>query len=375
MPSFNGQQENEGTILLVDDQPEQIDVIRSALGRHFAIRIAIHGALALKIANRGGLDLILLDIMMPGMDGFEVCRQLKENPETREVPVIFLTARESQEDEALGLSLGATDFIRKPGNPLIVLARARNIVALFRTKRELSRKNEQLEQALKVREEMERISRHDLKGPLSGILGVAQLLLEEAALDEGQKALLKMAERSGYTMLEMINRSMDLFKMENGTYPLRPESVGLREVLSKVVGDLGRQAAAKGLSVEIADAPDLSVRGGNLTVVGERFLCYPLLCNLILNAIEASPPGEKIGILLAMEGGMATVQITNRGEVPEAIRDRFFDKYVTHGKDAGTGLGTYSAWLAAKTQNGSITLDSSRPGETQVTVALPVAEP
>ena len=100
-----------GTILLVDDQPDQIRIIRAALDPHFLVKIAIRGELVLPIALAGDIDLILLDVLMPEMDGYEVCRQLKQHPETREIPVIFLTCKESQDDESLGLDVGAVDFI------------------------------------------------------------------------------------------------------------------------------------------------------------------------------------------------------------------------------------------------------------------------
>lgn len=375
MTSANDLGQREGTILLVDDQPEQIDVIRAVLEKHFAVRIAINGSLALKIAHLGGLDLILLDIMMPGMDGYEVCRHLKDHSATRDIPVIFLTAKEGHEEESYGLSLGAADFIRKPGNPSVILARARNMVSLFRTRRELSQKNVQLETALKVREDIDQITRHDLKGPLSGILGVPQLLLEEGCLSEGQKALLKMVERSGYVMLDMINRSLDLVKMENGTYQLSLERVDLSEIINKIISDLGRQIDAKKLSIvrhTIGRSPEVD---GNFFIIGEKLLCYPLFSNLILNAVEASPTGGKMAITLTEDGQNATVRITNQGEVPMAIHDRFFEKYVTLGKKKGTGLGTYSAWLAAKTQNGKIALDTVLPGETSILVTLPTTHP
>ncbi|MBF0107906.1 MAG: response regulator [Magnetococcales bacterium] len=366
--------EKKGVILLVDDQPESIFRVKSALEHHFSLRIATRGELALRIAEQGGIDLVLLDVLMPGMDGYEVCCRLQGNPATADLPIVFLTSKEDQEDEIIGLRLGAVDFIRKSGHPWIVQLRCATIVAHRQARKELDRKNMELQQALMVRENMERLFQHDLKGPLTGIIGVPQILMEADNLTEGQRTLLGAMEKSGYAMLEMINRSLDLYKMENGTYPLQPEEFDLLEVLERIVADLKRHVRSKGLDVRIECAerndPDPS---GAFLVIGERMLCHPLFFNLILNAIEASVTPGEIHILLSRGQGEGRIGITNSGEVPEPIRDRFFEKYVTWGKKGGTGLGTYSAWLSARTQKGRIELDTRRPGETSVTVILPMS--
>lgn len=368
-----GRKEDNGVILLVDDQPESIFVVKSALDQKFIIKIATRGSLALKIAAAGGVDLILLDIVMPEMDGYEVCRRLKNNPETENIPVVFLTSKENQEDEVIGLELGAVDFIRKPSNPTVVLMRCINIVAYQKAKRALDQQNEKLQQALTVRENIERLTQHDLKGPLTGILGIPQIFLEADNLTEGQKTILRMMEKSGYVMLEMINRSLDLIKMENGSYQLCPEKFDLIEVLERVVGDLRRVAVAKGVTVEMTSLDHLDEQG-SFSVVGEKMLCYPLFFNLILNAIEASDRDCVVILHLSCGNEGRIIRITNTGEVPEAIREQFFDKYVTFGKKNGTGLGTYSAWLSVKTQNGKINLDTSQPGRTTVAVTLPFSD-
>ncbi len=120
------------TVLVVDDTPENIDVLSGVLRSEFKVKAALNGEKALKIAN--GSDkpvMILLDIMMPGMDGYEVCENLKSNPATAKIPVIFITAKNQEEDEKKGLQLGAVDYITKPINPAIVLARVHTQLALY----------------------------------------------------------------------------------------------------------------------------------------------------------------------------------------------------------------------------------------------------
>ncbi|MBF0141230.1 MAG: hybrid sensor histidine kinase/response regulator [Magnetococcales bacterium] len=367
----------ESSILLVDDQPEQIDIIKSALEQHFIVKVAVKGKLVFQICRTGVIDLILLDVMMPGMNGYDICRQLKNNPATLDIPVIFLTSRDTQNDETIGLQLGAVDFIRKPSSPAVVLTRCRNTISNHRAKIALNRKNDELQlmllelqKSMKIRDDVELISRHDLKGPLSSIIGFPELLLEDDNLTEQQRKFIKRIEQSGYTLLEMINKSLDIFKMENCTYILQAEEIDLLVILKKIVYDLEIKSGHKGVHIDIG-GEDGSKNIESFIIVGEKMLCYPLFYNLILNAVEASCKNGKIGIHLTTNGGFGTIQIINSGEVPHGIREHFFDKYITSGKEDGTGLGTYSAWLAAKTQGGKIDLDTGQTGGTAVIVTLP----
>lgn len=148
---------HKNSLLVVDDTPENIDVLREILSEDYKIKIATNGQTAINIATTQPPDLILLDVMMPGMDGYEVCRQLKENEATRHIPVIFVTARREIEGETLGFELGAADYITKPVSPPIVRARVRAHLALSNQRHhlqelvaertgELERSNQQLEQ-------------------------------------------------------------------------------------------------------------------------------------------------------------------------------------------------------------------------------------
>lgn len=138
-------------ILIVDDTLSNIELLGNILGREYSTSFASTGAEALSLIALYPPDLILLDIVMPGMDGFDVCKRLKADPIVRDIPVIFLTSLESAKDEEYGLSLGAEDFIHKPVSPPVVLARVRNHLMLANTKRELRRHNENLEQLVAER--------------------------------------------------------------------------------------------------------------------------------------------------------------------------------------------------------------------------------
>jgi len=140
-------------ILIVDDDLSNVELIGSILGPQYDISFACNGQEGLNQASRQAIDLILLDVMMPGIDGFETCRQLKANTATRDIPVIFLTSLESAADEERGLSLGAEDFIHKPVSPPVMLARVRNHLLLAKTKHELRRHIDQLELLVEKRTE------------------------------------------------------------------------------------------------------------------------------------------------------------------------------------------------------------------------------
>ena len=140
------------TILIVDDTPENIALISLLLKGEYRTKVATEGETALRLASTNGRpDLILLDVMMPGMDGYEVCRRLKENPKTADIPVIFLTARSDVEDERRGLELGAVDYIAKPISPPIVAARVRTHLQLKSARDFLRDKSEFLEQEVQRR--------------------------------------------------------------------------------------------------------------------------------------------------------------------------------------------------------------------------------
>lgn len=146
------------TILAVDDTPENLDVLKGVLMPLYSVKGAINGPMALKIAQKQQPDLILLDIMMPGMDGYQVCKQLKENPATRDIPVIFITAKSSVEDEQKGFAIGAVDYITKPISPPIVLERVKIHLTLKEARDFLAQQNEILEQkVLKRTQQMENL--------------------------------------------------------------------------------------------------------------------------------------------------------------------------------------------------------------------------
>lgn len=238
----------DGTILLVDDQPEQIDMIKSALNKFLSVKVAIRGDLALKIACGGGVDLILLDVEMPNMDGYEVCRQLKAHPATQNIPVIFLTGKGGQDDEAIGLALGAVDFIRKPSSPEVVLTRCRNTISYHRIKEDLRRKNEELAekngQLMALNKTLEDLVIID------GLTGIPnRRRFDEYLIQEWNRALRDQSP------ISLIVIDIDYFKPFNDHY-------------GHGAGDECLKKVAQTLAASMVRATDLMARYG-----GEEFVC------------------------------------------------------------------------------------------------------
>ncbi len=352
---MNDQKKNL-TILIVDDVQENIEILMEIIDDLCDIAVALDGISALEIVSETSPDLILLDIMMPKMDGYEVCRILKDDVKTKDIPIIFITALGSANAEEKGLIAGAIDYITKPFNPSIVRARVKNHLALCEAER--------------IKRDVDQIIRHDLKSPLMSIINVPQLILMTEQLSDQSVELLKIVENSGVQILSLINRSLDIIKLEQGAYQLNPETVSLLPLFNRIMNELRfHEGTIVNISINFNGKP---VEDGlEFKVLGDEVFCYMLFSNLIKNAGEASPSGEVITISLKSEPGVQRVTIHNQGSVPEQIRDRFFEKYITSGKRSGTGLGTYVAAMITKKLGGSIRMESSHERGTTLELSLP----
>ncbi len=221
-----------------------------------------------------------------------------------------------------------------------------------------------------LKADIDGIIRHDLKAPLNGIINLPVLMKNDGNLSDSQVEVLQLIEDCGRTMLRQIDMSLDLMKIERGQYESHPAACDLAPQLREVAALLSDSARVKRVQVVVRLGARLLGPEDRFIIWGEERLCHPMLVNLVQNALDASPPGERVEVELA-QGECSRIVIRNRGEVPEGIRESFFDKYATSGKTGGTGLGTYSAQLFAKAQNGSVELDTDEPGFTSVVVRLP----
>lgn len=364
---------NTQRVLIVDDVPANIKVLLPTLSPHYDISIATSGKQALQLADAQKPDLILLDIMMPEMDGYEVCKRLKADEQTKKIPIIFITAKDDESDEMTGLEMGAVDYITKPFSAAIVQARAKTHLGLKLAREEIEKQNSELILAAELREDVNRIMRHDLKTPLNSIIGFSDMLLTDSPYGVDHDSLMEIIRESGYRLLEMINISMDLYKMEQGSYTLEAKPVDIVTVVNKILLACQDRIKSKKLDIHVQILGKIAEDGVSFSVLGEELLCYSMLANLIKNATEASPRREAIKISIGKEESFGMVAIHNMGCVPAEIVPHFFEKYTTAGKSDGTGLGTYSAHLIAKTQKGDIKMETSEESGTTITVLLPLA--
>ncbi len=224
------------------------------------------------------------------------------------------------------------------------------------------------------REQIERIIRHDLKTPMIGVKGVAELLKDSPNLSAEQLTYVRMLDESGDLMLDMLDMSLILCKMERGVYSPHIETADLVAMVGKTLLDLRKIVSARKVTVRTTVEGKTPPEGKEFPASVDPFICRVMLSNLIANAVEASPSEGSVGVDLSRVTNGVRIVIRNSGAVPVEIRGRFFEKYATFGKKSGTGLGAYSARLTAKAHGGDITLAVSDADDTTaITVSLPHA--
>ena len=363
------------TIMVVDDTPANLQLLRQMMqdsGYH--VVTFPNGQLALNAADRNTPDLILLDINMPEMNGFEVCQCLKNDEKLKEIPVIFISALNETSDKVHAFSVGGVDYVTKPFQFEEVKARVRTHISLCIARRELKKQNAILQENMHLREVVEEISRHDLKNPMNVFNNVPDMLLNDRDLlpELLPKHLnwLNLMKKAAQQMMEMIHRSLDLYKMERGTYQLTPVPVNLLKIVHEVFLTFDDLMVSKKLaSIVLLDQKPAGDHD-TFEVQGEEYLFFSLLSNLIKNAIEASPEGKAITVALSVSPKL-TIAIKNQGVIPPQIRERFFERYTTFGKEHGTGLGVFSARLMVTTLGGDLSFTSDEVDGTTLFVTLP----
>ncbi len=222
-----------------------------------------------------------------------------------------------------------------------------------------------------LKEEVERITQHDLKSPLISLLNGVTYLEHFSELDNEQKSITIDMRTAINTAMDMINRSLDLYKMETNKYQYAPMEMDLLEVIQQVVTDLSGPASTSNVAILILRNGSIPQKDDTFLVKAEAPLCYSLIANLLKNGIEASSTGDKVTITLN-DGEAIMLTVHNTGAVPEEIRDIFFEKYATARKATGTGIGTYSAKLMTQTMGGSIDMTTSEENGTKVSISLPI---
>ena len=361
---------NKATVLVVDDTPDNLALMSSLLKDDYKVRVANSGERALQIAMADSPpDLILLDIMMPGIDGYEVCRRLKHETRTMNIPVIFLTARSAAEDEEKGLELGAADYIVKPISPPIAMARVKNHLALKAMADALRASNIELEAARSAAEKANLAKSeflsgmsHELRTPLNAILGFAQLLESESPpATATQKESITEILKAGWHLLTLINEILDLTKVESGQVPLLQEPVSLADVLLDCQRMIEPQAQRRGIRMTFPafDAPRL--------VQADGTRLKQVLLNLLSNAIKYNVKQGTVEVTCTESTPGRTrvcVRDIGAGLHPQQLAQLFqpFNRLGQEaGDEEGTGVGLVMTKRLVELMDGAIGVEST-PG-------------
>jgi len=274
------------TILVVDDTPENIDILAGILKEFYRVKVALNGEKALKVAiSSTPPDLILLDVMMPEMDGYEVCRQLKENDITKNIPVIFVTAKSEIEDETKGFACGAVDYITKPISPPIVIARVKTQFALRNTQSELEMARDKAEEATRAKSDFLAKMSHEIRTPLNGLVANLEFL-KISQINADQRECVDSAQFCSDTLLGIIGDILDLSKIEADKLELEMRPVSLHGVIDEVIAMMRHRSEGKNLHLNAFIDPTLPT-----TILTDSLRLRQVLINLIGNSIKFTEEG------------------------------------------------------------------------------------
>ncbi|MEO5373915.1 MAG: response regulator [Alphaproteobacteria bacterium] len=368
-------------------------MLAEALRSDYEISVVLDGKTALDLAGRTPPDLILLDIQMPEMDGYEVCRRLKADSRTCDIPVIFVTARDDARDETRGFELGAVDYITKPFSMPVVQARIRNQLQLAAAKRQIQTLNADLERRVEERtadlgaatQRAESASRvksnflasisHELRTPLNAILGFSDALICGVfePLNGRPLEYVKDIHDSGRHLLAMVNDLLDITVAETGHLHLSEEVVDLAALATTATHMLEHRA----VKADVALAVTCELK--EVVVIGDHTRLLQSLLNVIGNAIKYNKPGGWVHLGIQMDdGGGCTLTVTDGGigmtaeEVTLALVPfgRSHEAAVSNIEGNGLGLPLSAAIIAA--HGGALSVDAIKNVGTCVTMRLPM---
>ena len=346
----------QARVMVVDDEPENLNVLEASLS-HAGYRVWVfpRGELALVAAQADAPDLALLDIRMPGMDGYELCRRFKADERLRAVPILFISALTAAEDIARGFECGGVDYIAKPFCEPEVLARVRTHLVLRGAYAQLALQHDQLRILERHRDTLVHMLVHDMRSPLQVILGHLYLLGQ--ALDAKAPGVedldnLEAAIRGTRLLGEMVSTVVDLSRMESAAIPLHQVAVPVHKIFQ----------AARVQSLDPSRAHRITdhIAGSCPLLLCDVSLSVRILDNLFANAFKYSPPGSEIEFGAAPDPCGVRLWVRDRGPgIPAHEHPNIFEKFGVSSQPLdtrfpSTGLGLAFCKLAVEAQGGTI---------------------
>ena len=368
-------------ILVVDDNPANLGLLFDALDEvGFEVLVSQNGESAIKRARSNLPDLILLDVMMPGIDGFETCKQLKADEATREIPVIFMTALAEIEEKVKGFRYGAVDYITKPIQPAEVLARIKTHLTIQSLQRDLRQKNRELSAALEREQELNRLKSrfvsmisHEFKTPLTTILLSNNLLQRygDRMSPEKRREELAAVERAVARLNEMLEGVLTLSRGEAGKIPFQPAMTAVTQLCRNLAVHF-RATCEATHTITFAAASD------DLQAVADPKLLEQILSNLLSNAIKYSPAGGNIRFELTSAHHALEFRVQDAGlGISAADQQHLFEAFhrgENVGTIKGTGLGLSIVKQFVELHGGRIDASSTLGQGSTFTVIIPVQE-
>lgn len=367
-----------GNVLVVDDTPANLNLLFSMLtDQGYKVRAAINGAMALKAVFAALPELILLDINMPEMNGYEVCRLLKADERTRDIPIIFISASDEIEDKVKAFQVGGVDYVNKPFQLEEVLARVESQLTLYRQRRELETMRQREITYFKELNEMKdrfvRTVSHDLKNPISVIRGYADLLLMDMEKHKPAtvREYLERIKRGSDKMMALVSDLLDLARIESGM-GLALAPVPLHSFLRAILDDFELLAKQKNIVLSFTPAHD------DVMMLVDADRLAQVVSNLLSNALKYTPEGQRVELVAAVEDGRAHIRVIDTGlGIPEEDLPHLFEKFYRVNRDEhqvpeGTGLGLAIARAIVEQHEGDIWVESKLGEGSVFGIVLPV---
>ncbi|MCX5793716.1 MAG: hybrid sensor histidine kinase/response regulator [Elusimicrobia bacterium] len=351
--------QNPPTVLMVDDTPENLELLTGMLKeRGYNVRAAVNGKLALQAAHNDPPDLILLDINMPEMNGYEVCTALKSDEKLKDIPVIFLSSLNETIDKVKAFGTGGVDYITKPFQIEEVEARVETHLELRRQKLRLQEAYDKLRELEKLRDSLVQMVVHDLRSPLTGTFAYLKLIRDNAdsTLSAAHSGYVAEAMKAVMQMIAMTCDILETSQMEEGRMKLKTAECDLGRILEDAVSGIQPLSGGREIRLTPTESP--------VTVLADREIVLRILQNLLSNALKFTRDGDLILLGMAPAGGRVRVSVKDNGlGVAPEYKQKIFEKFAQAELRSGqqrysSGLGLTFCKLAVEAHGGSIGVDS-----------------